>query len=351
MHTEKNKSDIPPEGGLRGWLVAWGSFLALDCTSGFLNAHQNRLSDYAASDILWIFAVQIALMWIPGPLFGRLIDAYSADPVLYPCSVLYVFALCITSLATEYYQVFLAQRLAFGTEAGGVFTAALLCVDQWFIQQRVLATRVAAARSSLKGVIFPIFIDRIVAEVGFYGAVRYTALCVNIIRAISCCLMRTHLPCTKWNGKAKWFGITLSKEKHFAIYTIGRDYAPFNYISSFAITAGFSPTRALYKYRLLNATSVPGRASILALWLSFNYHPSNAGITVFALVYEFVSGSFVSLLMPCVAKAGSLETLGLQFGSFQMIIGVSCLAGLPIMASAIAAAAYLLGHLHQSRKI
>ncbi|KAB8211646.1 major facilitator superfamily domain-containing protein [Aspergillus parasiticus] len=350
MYTEKNKSDIPPEGGLRGWLVAWGSFLALFCTSGFLNAHQNRLSNYAASDILWIFAVQIALMWIPGPLFGRLIDAYSADPVLYPCSVLYVFALCITSLATEYYQVFLAQRLAFGTEAGGVFTAALLCVDQWFIRQRVLATRVAAAGSSLKGVIFPIFIDRIVAEVGFYGAVRYTALCVNIIRAISCCLMRTHLPCTKWNGKAKWFGITLSKEKHFAIYTIGGDYAPFNYISSFAITAGFYPTCALYKYRLL-------RASILALWLSFNYHPSHAGITVFALVYGFVSGSFVSLLMPCVAKAGSLETLGLQFGSFQMIIGVSCLAGLPIMGAILnrQGNTYFSGlqlcHLHQSRKI
>ncbi|KAE8344774.1 hypothetical protein BDV24DRAFT_148638 [Aspergillus arachidicola] len=289
MYTEKNKSDIPPEGGLRG------------CKIGVFQTYyeQKSLSDYAASDILWIFAVQIALMWIPGPLFGRLIDTYSATPVLYPCSVLYVLALCITSLVTEYYQVFLAQRLAFGTEAGGVFTVALLCVVSF--------------RSY-----------RIVAEVGFYGAVRYTALCVDIIRAISCCLLRTHLPRTKWNGKAKWFGITLSKEKHLAIYTIGGDYAPFNYISSIAITAGFSPTRALYKYRLL-------RASILALWLPFNYHPSHAGITIFALVYGFVSGSFVSLLMPCVAKAGSLETLGLRFGSFQMIIGVSCLAGLPIM--------------------
>lgn len=39
MYTEQNKSDIRPEGGLRGWLVVGGSFLALFCTVGFLNAY------------------------------------------------------------------------------------------------------------------------------------------------------------------------------------------------------------------------------------------------------------------------------------------------------------------------
>lgn len=50
--------------------------------------------------------------------------------------------------------------------------------------------------------------------------------------------------------------------------------------------------------------------SILALWLPFNYHNSTAGIVVF------------SLLMPCVAKAGTLDTLGQRFGTFQMVIAV-----------------------------
>jgi hypothetical protein len=62
---------------------------------------------------------------------------------------------------------------------------------------------------------------------------------------------------------------------------------------------------------------------MLALWLPFNYHPSHAGIIVFALVYGFVSGSFVSLLMPCVAKTGSLETLGQRFETFQIVIAAS----------------------------
>jgi MFS family permease len=102
--------------------------------------------------------------------------------------------------------------------------------------------------------------------------------------------------------------------------------------------------------RTYSATSIPGRilpphlgdrighfnvltvcalltgASILALWLPFNYHASHAGIIVFALIYGFVSGAFVCLLMPCVAKSGSLDTLGQRFGTFQTIIAARLVA-------------------------
>ena len=61
---------------------------------------------------------------------------------------------------------------------------------------------------------------------------------------------------------------------------------------------------------------------MLCLWLPFNYHPSHAGIIVFALVYGLVSGAVVTLVMPCVAKSGSLETLGQRFGTFQLVISL-----------------------------
>jgi hypothetical protein len=62
--------------------------------------------------------------------------------------------------------------------------------------------------------------------------------------------------------------------------------------------------------------------SILALWLPFCYHKSHAGVIIFALAYGFFSGAVVSLLMPCMAKAGSIETLGQRFGTFQIIISL-----------------------------
>ena len=62
--------------------------------------------------------------------------------------------------------------------------------------------------------------------------------------------------------------------------------------------------------------------SMLCLWLPFNYHPSHAGIIVFAAVYGFVSGAVVSLMMPCVAKVGDIQTLGQRFGTFQLIMSL-----------------------------
>jgi MFS family permease len=128
-----------------------------------------------------------------------------------------------------------------------------------------------------------------------------------------------------------------------------------------AINAGFSPSLALYLISIMkyvgchkvlhvltgaSASSIAGRilpphigdrighfnvlticamgtgVSMLCLWLPFNYHPSHAGIIVFALVYGFVSGTVVSILMPCVAKIGDLNTLGQRFGTFQLVISI-----------------------------
>ncbi|KAJ5739415.1 hypothetical protein N7533_012199 [Penicillium manginii] len=376
MSIEKAQSSVteenfPPEGGLQGWLCVVGATLALFSTLGFLNAigvfqtiyQETTLKEYSSSEISWIFAVQLCLMWALGPLYGRVVDTYGAAPVLIPCSTLCVFALCMTSLAEKYYQIFLSQGLAFGIGAGGVFCASFVCVGQWFVKRRGLAIGIASCGSSIGGVLFPIFLDRMVKNVGFYGAVRYTALFVGVILAASCFLVRARLPRKTWNRETPWLDVTLFKQKQFAVYTLGSFFVmwglwgPFDFISTMAQARGFSPTLSLYLISIINATSIPGRVlppyladkighfnvlticalltggSMLVLWLPFNYYPSHVGIIIFGLVYGFVSGAVVSLLMPCVAKSGSLDTLGQRFGTYQMVISISCLTGLPIMGS------------------
>ncbi|KAA8647968.1 hypothetical protein EYZ11_005666 [Aspergillus tanneri] len=148
------------------------------------------------SDIFWIFAVQLCLMWAPGPLYGHLIDTYGPAPVLYPCSFLCVFSLCMISLADQYHKFFLAQGSGFGIGYGGVFTVAMLCVCQWFIRRRRLATGIASCGSSLGGVIFPIFLNWVMQQVGFYGAIPVGMIGIRF--ASSCFLIRPHLPRKKW---------------------------------------------------------------------------------------------------------------------------------------------------------
>lgn len=196
-------------------------------------------------------------MWAPGPLFGRLIDTYGPGPVLYPSAFMCVFGLCMTSLATEYYQIFLAQGLAFGIGAGGVFTSAFVCVGQWFVRRRGLAIGIATTGSSVGGVIFPVFLHRTIESIGFPGALRYVALLIGILLASSCFMVQARLPRRKWNRDAKWFDLSLFRQKEFALYTFGSFlviwglWAPFDFISSMALNIGFSPTGALYLISLI----------------------------------------------------------------------------------------------------
>ncbi|MCJ1384951.1 hypothetical protein MMC17_008069 [Xylographa soralifera] len=363
------KPDMPPEEGTAGWLCAAGCTIGLFCTFGFLNAvgvfqttyQATMLSTYTPSTISWIFTIQLSLMWILGPIFGRFVDTYGPPPVLVPCSILCVFSLCMLSLSDQYYQIFLSQGLGFGLGAGGIFTTTIVVGGQWFVKRRGLALGIITCGSSLGGVIFPFFVDLVIADVGFAGAMRYTALFIGILLAVACFLIKARLPKKEWNPNLKWFDFSLLINKSFGLYTLGAFlvmwglWAPFDYISSYALsTGGFTPSLAIYLISIINATSVPGRIipgylgdklgyfnvmtvvsvltgiSVFCLWIPFNNHPSHAGVILFALVFGFVSGAYVSMMMPCAAKSGSLETLGQRFGTFQSIIAFAALTGLPI---------------------
>ncbi|KAF7925406.1 uncharacterized protein EAE97_010487 [Botrytis byssoidea] len=70
--------------------------------------------------------------------------------------------------------------------------------------------------------------------------------------------------------------------------------------------------------------------SIITLWIPFKYHSSHVGLIFFAVVYGFLSGAFISLMMPSCAKSGTIQTLGQRFGTFQCIIAIGCFTGLPV---------------------
>ncbi len=73
-------------------------------------------------------------------------------------------------------------------------------------------------------------------------------------------------------------------------------------------------------FNMITVISLSSAVTIIALWIPFDYRPSHAGLIVFALIYGYTSGGFISLLMPCAAKSGSLENLAQRFGTFQLVM-------------------------------
>ena len=66
---------------------------------------------------------------------------------------------------------------------------------------------------------------------------------------------------------------------------------------------------------------------VLALWLPSN---GNAPIIVFAALYGFSSGAFVSLAPSLVAQISDVRQIGVRNGSLFAIVSIAALTGNPI---------------------
>ena len=71
------------------------------------------------------------------------------------------------------------------------------------------------------GVIFPFFVNRVIQDLGFAGAMRYNALFIGILLVAACVFVRARLPRKKWNPDLRWFDFKLLITKSFGLYTLG----------------------------------------------------------------------------------------------------------------------------------
>ena len=76
-------------------------------------------------------------------------------------------------------------------------------------------------------------------------------------------------------------------------------------------------------FNVMTTVSVLTGISVACLWIPFDYHRSHTGIIIFSLAYGLFSGAYVSLMMPCAAKSGRLDTLGQRFGTFQSVLAIA----------------------------
>ncbi|PMB70955.1 putative transporter MCH4 [Beauveria bassiana] len=77
----------------------------------------------------------------------------------------------MTSLATQYWQLFLAQGLVVGLGAGCLFLPSVSIVATYFTTKRALVTGIVAAGGSIASVVYPIVFQKLLSQVGFAWAI------------------------------------------------------------------------------------------------------------------------------------------------------------------------------------
>jgi MFS family permease len=107
------------------------------------------LSSWSQSDIAWIGSVQSYLLLLVGALTGPIFDAGYFRSLLFTGSFLVVFGMMMTSIASNYWQIFLAQAICVGIGAGCLFVPTVALISTYFTSKITIATGIAASGSGI----------------------------------------------------------------------------------------------------------------------------------------------------------------------------------------------------------
>ncbi|KAM0552016.1 hypothetical protein ACHAPJ_008126 [Fusarium lateritium] len=360
-----------PDGGREAWLVVFGGWCALFCTFGLVNCVgvfqkyyvSGPLRNYDSSSVSWIMSVEVFFMVFCGAFFGRLFDNYGPKYLLWFGTLAYIFGLMMVSLSKDYYQFFLSQSIVAAIGSSAVFNACMSSLVTWFFNRRAAAFGIMVSGSSLGGVVLPIMMDKMIASVGFPWMMRTMAFMFLFLLGIACLTVKSRLP-----PRPKPFVfmeyINGLRELPLLITVIGYFlfmwgmFLPFNYVLLQAEAAGMSETLIPYLLPILNAVSILGRiipgiiadklgrynvmifiTFISALFCLVIWIPvkDTAGIVVFAVIFGFSSGGYISLVPTLIAQLSDIRQIGTRVGAAFAIQSFGALTGSPIGGAIVSA--------------
>lgn len=188
-------------------------------------------------------------------------------------------------------------------------------------------------------------------SIGFGWGVRAAGFLTTGLLVVACLLLTTRLP----TRKGTILKLGAYKDPSFTLYVLGASfvmlglYCPMFYIESYSIKHGVDPDFAFYSLSILNAASMFGR--IIPNWLADTYGPltilfpncvlsgvlifcwlpmakSEAGLVVFALLFGFTSGAYVSTMPACVAvMTEDMSEIGVRIAMAFLGISLAALVG------------------------
>lgn len=366
---EKAFIDVPPDGGY-GWVVVAAAFVAFANSWGLVNAFgafqqyysDTLLTDCSESTINWIGSVQACFTMVGGIVFGRLIDAGYERHMIIVGAIMAPFGMMMTSLSNEFYQVFLAQGVCCGLGSSLLFLVAVTVAPQYFAKRRAFALGICSSGSSFGAVVYPIMVHRLINTIGFHWTARtlgFVLLASNIFPVL---IIKSRLPP---RGGRQLLELHAFKELPYALFAVCNFlgfmgvYTAIFYLQSYAVQNGIGSELAFYMTSILNAGSIFGRlvpnyladkmgplnvmapyigvCAILALcWIRID---NVAGIVVFAILYGYFSGAFVSLPPAVVASiTKDMSHLGTRLGMVFFCSSIGVLIGTPISGALITAA-------------
>jgi MCP family monocarboxylic acid transporter-like MFS transporter 3 len=259
----------PPDGGVRAWLQILAGHLINALTWGYgasfgvYQLHYTTTLSLPESQIAWIGSVQVFLTFFIGAFSGRSADAGYAQHTALLGSVLIVLGTFMTSLATSYWQIFLAQGLCTGLGMGALYMPSVAVIGSYWKERKAMALGLAASGSGTGSILFPLVVQHLQASIGFARAVQVQDYIALVFAIVINLVLRPRLPPRKAGPLVEWRAFL---EPTYLLFTIGvflifwALYFCFFFINTYATTiAGLSPGEAVNLLVVINAVGIPIR--------------------------------------------------------------------------------------------
>lgn len=230
----------PPDGGVKAWTQAFMGHLVVFNTWGVITsfgvfqAYYTSQLGMAPSTVSWIGSMQGLCHFLIGAVSGRALDAGYFYHVFVGGLILELLGVFMTSLSTNYWQLFLAQGVCTGIGCGLQFCPAVSLVSTYFDKHRSVAVAIVVSGSATGGMVYPTLVRQLLPKIGFAWCLRAMGLIMIVIGGITCAFMRPRLPPRKSGPLVE---IAAFKETPYALYCVGvflviwGQLFPFYYVS------------------------------------------------------------------------------------------------------------------------
>lgn len=303
---------------------------------------------------------------VVGTFTGPIYDAGYVRTLVAVGTFLVVFGQMMLSLSSSYYQVLLSQAVCIGIGTGFLFIPCVAVLSTYFSTRIATAVGLAAAGSSIGGVIYPIVFYRLQPVIGFPWTTRVLGFIMLGSLAISNAVLKVRvLPA----GRRKLLDLAAWKEIPYSFFVLGSLvgflglYTPFFYIQSYAISTGItSPNLGFYLLAIINGASTFGR--VIPNFIADRLGPFNviipctfatgilclcliaaksaAPVIVIAALYGFFSGTFVSLPATIyVHITKNRGMIGTRMGMGFACTSIGILVGTPISGAILSASSFM----------
>jgi MFS family permease len=271
-----------------------------------------------------------------------------------PATIVYVFAIMMTSLCTEYYQ-FMLSSVLMGSAVAFLQFPTFAVVSQYFDKKRGAALGLVVSGSSVGGVVFPLVLSKLLngSNIGFGWAIRITGFLMVPFMLFACATISPRLG----PRKSTIFIGAAWKDKKYVMLVVAMLFmmmgmwTPIFYIPTYAVSRGMRTELAANLLAIINASSTfgrilpgigsdkVGRLNIYAfagigtgiMAFCINLPTTNASIIVVAVFFGFISGSIISSASAAISLCTSdPKNIGTYMGMGMSLASVAVLIGPPI---------------------